>query len=86
MTGKRMEPRDGVSKKSLPELAEMCRHVARNHSSTYTQSDTAHRLRVTWVRLGNGPHDDKIEAEKESLKKRMVEFLSGVPAWMMSGV
>lgn len=81
-----METREGISKKSLSELAEMCRMVARNHSSTYTQSDRAHRLRVEWVQLGIGPHNDKLEAEQESLKKRMVEFLSGVPAWMLSGV
>ena len=80
-----MEPRDGISKKSLPELAEMCGNVA-SHSADPRQSDTAHALRAEWVRLSFKPHDDKMEADQESLKNRMVEFLSGVPAWMMSGV
>jgi hypothetical protein len=40
-----------------------------------------------WIRLGldHIPGDGKKKAEA-SLSKRMLEFLSGVPAWMMSGL
>ena len=81
-----MDLRKNLQEQDLAGLAEMCRGVARNHSSTYTQSDTAHRLRVEWVRLSFMHHNDKTDADQESLRKRMVEFLSGVPAWMLSGV
>lgn len=69
----------------LPGLAELCGNVANNNSANQTQADTAHALRVEWVRLrrNHSPHDGK-EAEA-SLKKRMTEFLVGVPGWMMSG-
>ena len=87
-----MDRKDGIYGKNLNELdlaglAELCANVAHNLSVNYKQSDTAHALRVEWVRLGldRSLNSDKTEAEA-SLKKRMLEFLSGVPVWMMSGV
>ena len=86
-----MDRNDDVSQKPLHELdltalADRCANVARNVSAEPTQSDTAHALRVEWVRLGVSRfRDDKTEAEA-SLRNRMLEFLSGVPAWMLSGV
>ena len=70
----------------MAALAEMCANVARSHSADHKQSDTAHALRAEWVRLSVRFRDDKTEADQESLKNRMVEFLSGVPEWMLSGV
>jgi hypothetical protein len=42
---------------------------------------------VEWIRLDidRSLDGNKTEAEA-SLKKRMFEFLSGVPAWMLSGL
>ena len=84
--------RTGIYAKNLHELdlaglAELCGNVANNHSANQIQADTAHALRVQWVRLSiNGlPGDGKKEAEA-SLKKRMEEFLAGVPTWMWSGL
>jgi hypothetical protein len=67
----------------LSGLALLCANVAKHRSANRKQSDAAHALRVEWVRLDRSPHDDKVEAEEESLKKRMAEFLAGVPSWMM---
>lgn len=88
-----MDRKDGIYGKNLHELdlarlAELCANVAINRSANHTQTDTAHALRMEWIRLGlhHSPQDDKKEAQNESLKKRMLEFLSAVPGWMMSGV
>jgi len=68
----------------LTALADLCVNVARSVSTDFKQSDTAHKLQVEWIRLSL---DGAAKAEaKDSLKKRMVEFLSGVPRWMASGV
>jgi hypothetical protein len=87
-----MDREDGIYRKNLPEqdlteLAELCGNVARDVSANSKQSDTAHALRVEWARLGldRSLNSDKTEAEA-SLKERMMEFLDGIPAWMMSGV
>ena len=87
-----MDRKDGIYGKNLHELglaglAELCRNVAGNCSANQMQADTAHGLRVEWVRLGldRSLNTDKTEAEA-SLKKRMMDFLNGIPAWMMSGV
>jgi hypothetical protein len=82
-----MAPRDGnrpnLQEKDLAGLADLCLNVARNLSDDKL-SETAHALRVEWVRLSLRPRDDgKLEADKESLRKRMTEFLSGVPTWML---
>ena len=68
----------------LAGLSQFCANVAINRSANSTQSDTARKLRAEWVQLDIRFLDDKTEAEA-SLKKRMTEFLVGVPAWMMSG-
>lgn len=85
-----MDLKDGIYSRKLQEqdmagLAEMCGNVARTRSADDRQSETAHKLRAEWVRVECRRHDDRTESEKESLKKRMVEFLSGVPEWMLSG-
>ena len=85
-----MDRKENVYRKSLYEqdlqgLAELCANVAINRSAGQTHADTAHALRVEWVRLRLNHSDDGKEAEA-SLKKRMREFLVGVPGWMMSGV
>ena len=71
----------------LSGLALLCANVAKNRSADRKQSDAAHALRVEWVQmqLDRSPHDDKVEAEEKSLKKRMAEFLAGVPTWMLRG-
>jgi hypothetical protein len=87
-----MAREDDVYRKHLHEqdlagLAELCGNVARHLSADYRQSQAAHALRVEWLQLRfNGSlNGDKTEAEK-SLKKRMTEFLSGVPTWMLRGL
>jgi hypothetical protein len=74
-----------LDEQGLAGLAELCTNVARNLSANSKQSDTAHVLRVEWLRLSHSLDGARIEAEA-SLKKRMFEFLSGVPAWMLSGL
>jgi len=71
----------------LTGLADLCANVARHRSADSKQSDKAHALRVEWVRLSldRSVNGDKTEAEAY-LKKRMVEFLAGVPSWMLSGL
>ena len=89
-----MDRNDGIYGKNLHELnfaglAELCANVAINRSANHTQSDTAHALRVEWVRLNLDYSHDGKDGKKEaeaSLKKRMLEFLIGVPGWMMSGL
>jgi hypothetical protein len=49
------------------------------NSADNRQLDIAHGLRAEWVRLEVRYRDDKTEAERDSLKKRMVEFLATVP-------
>jgi hypothetical protein len=77
--------RKNLQEQDLTRLAELCANVAKN-SSDNKQSGTAYALRVEWVRLNldRSPRDDKTEAKKQALKKRMAEFLAGVPGWMMS--
>jgi hypothetical protein len=76
-----------LHEQNLTRLAELCANVA-NNSSDNKQSGTAYALRVEWVRLhlDRSPSDDKAEAKQQALKKRMAEFLAGVPSWMMSGL
>lgn len=86
-----MDRKDGIYGKNLYELdlaglAELCGNVAHSHSAHHKQSDTAHALRAEWVQLEVRFRDDKRETEEASLRKRMLEFLVGVPAWMMSGI
>jgi hypothetical protein len=71
----------------LTGLTELCGNVAHNLSANSRQSDIAHSLRVEYVRLHLDRSLDggKSEAE-ESLRQRMLEFLAGVPAWILSGV
>jgi hypothetical protein len=86
-----MDREDNICRKNLNELdltglGELCANVARNVFANSKQSATAHVLRMEWVRLilDRLMNGDKTEA-KESLKKRMGEFLAGVPSWMLSG-
>jgi hypothetical protein len=71
----------------LAGLAELCANVARNVSADSKQTDSAHALHVEWIQLGlkHSLDHGHTEAEK-SLKKRMVEFLAGVPTWMSKGL
>ena len=83
--------RNNIYRKPLHEqdligLAEMCANVGWHSSADYKQSDIAHSLRVEWVRLRLDRSLDGGKAQpEESLKKRMLEFLTGVPTWMLSG-
>jgi hypothetical protein len=71
----------------LTGLAELCANVARSVSADYRVSDTAHALRMEWVRLGLSPSQDGDTTEApNSLKNRMEEFLAGVPSWMLRGL
>jgi hypothetical protein len=84
--------RDAIYRKPLHELdltglAELCANVARHVSADTKQSDMAHALRMEWLQLGVKHSLDHGETEPEkSLKKRMVEFLAGVPTWMSKGL
>ena len=84
-----MALRKSLQEHDIAELGEMWGNVARNQSTDHRQSDTAYALRSEWVRLSlraRYEKDFKADADQESLKNRMAEFLSGVPAWMLSGV
>jgi hypothetical protein len=86
-----MDRTDDIYGKNLHEidlagLAELCGNVVNNHSADQIQADTAHGLRAEWVRLEVRFRDDKRETEEASLRKRMLEFLVGVPGWMLAGV
>lgn len=71
----------------LTGLAELCTNVAHNVSADRNQSDTAHALRIEWVRLGlDGSLDHGTTEAEQSLRKRMIEFLAEVPAWMSRGM
>jgi hypothetical protein len=55
----------------LRALADLCANVARNVSADSKQSDTAHALRVEWVRLGFITSQDGDTTEiANSLKNR----------------
>ena len=76
-----------LHEQDLTELAELCTNVAHNVSADSKQSDTAHTLRVEWVRLGLDHLLDQGTTDVEmSLRKRMIEFLAEVPMWMSSGL
>jgi hypothetical protein len=82
---------DSIYRKDLHEqdlsgLAQLCANIASSRSATRPQSDRAHVLRVEWVRFNGSPKNSKTEAEIESLKKRMLDFLAAVPAWMWAGL
>jgi hypothetical protein len=47
------------------------------------QSDTAHALRMQWIQICL---DHASEADKQALKKGMVDFLTDIPVWMRSGL
>ena len=71
----------------LTALAQLCENVARSGSANPEQWKEAHTLRVEWIRLNlkGWPGDSDSKAENESLRKRMVQFLVGIPGWMMNG-
>ncbi len=69
-----------LERKNLTELVVLCGKVAAMASADKGIVETAHALRLEWVRLQQSLHpalkeQQKIETQKESLKKRMVEFL-----------
>ena len=84
--------RDAIYRKplhelDLTELAELCTNVARHSSANRNQTDAAHALRQEWVQLGLKHLLDHGHTEpEESLRKRMLEFLAGVPTWMVKGL
>jgi hypothetical protein len=87
-----MDREDSIYQRPLHEqdltgLAELCANVANNLSANSKQSDTAHALRMEWVRLSlDGSLDHGMTEVEKSLQKRMTEFLAGVPSWMLSGL
>lgn len=75
-----MPSAEKLEHKNLTELAVLCGKVAAIPSADKGIVETAHALRLEWVRLQQSLHpslseQQKIEAQQESLKKRMVEFL-----------
>jgi hypothetical protein len=79
--------RKPLYRQDLAGLAELCTNVAHNLSANSKQSDTAHALRVEWLRLSLDRSLDGARAEAEnSLKKRLIEFLAEVPTWMSKGL
>jgi hypothetical protein len=79
--------RQNLDEQDLAALAELCGNVAISRSADHTQSETAHKLRMEWfrLRLDGSLNGGKTEAEV-SLRRRMLEFLAVVPAWILSGV
>ena len=76
-----------LHEQDLMGLDELCANVARNVSADPKQSDIAHALRMEWLRLRLHTSLDGVSAEAEGfLKKRMVEFLAGVPTWVSRGL
>jgi hypothetical protein len=75
-----------LQEQDLTGLAELCANVARN-CRRFQTIGYAHSLRVECVRLrlDRSLNGGTTEVEK-SLKKRLGEFLAGVPSWMLSGV
>lgn len=79
--------RKPLHEQNLTGLAELCSNVAHNLSANSKQSDTAHALRLEWVRLGlDHLLDHGTTDAEQSLRKRMIEFLAEVPTWMSSGL
>lgn len=68
---------------SLESLAELCGNVAHSPSVTHEQWETAHRLRMEYLRLTLGREKAADEQKLQSVRKGMVEFLSGLPGWML---
>jgi hypothetical protein len=87
MDRKHNPDRTNLHELDLTELTHLCVNVSINRSANPTQTDTAHALRMEGIQLSldHSLRDGKNETEA-SLRERMVEFLSGVPAWMLSGV
>jgi hypothetical protein len=90
-TGNPLDHKDNLYHKDLgdhdlSELAELCANVARNLCTDHMQSNTAFILRQEWIRLDLDHllEGGKTDAEK-FLKRRMLEFLAGVPTWMLAG-
>ena len=68
----------------LTELAVLCQHVS-DDPSHYTEAGAAEaaKLKLHWVALQRSPsvslkEEQEMERNKAELKKRMVEFLTGV--------
>jgi Tfp pilus assembly protein PilV len=74
--------RKKISEVGLTGLAELCGNVAHNRAASRTQADTAYSLRAQWLLMSL---DHATESDKESLKKRMADFLADIPAWMRNG-
>lgn len=68
---------------SLESLGDLCGNVAHSPSVTHEQWETAYRLRTEYLRLTLGREKAADEQQLESLKKGIVEFLSGLPSWML---
>jgi hypothetical protein len=71
----------------LVDLAVMCGNVADNPSADSVTAEKARGFKRDWVLLiakeTPPPNElktrEEIERQKESLKKRMIEFLAGTP-------
>jgi hypothetical protein len=78
-----MPKREVLREKPLPELATLCERVALDRSCESHVSDYARVLRVEWMLLMASDSPPVLELHKQmekqraSLKKRMVDFLSG---------
>jgi len=71
-----------LERRNLTDLAVLCQQVADSPSADSVTAEKARVLKLEWVSLQTPPHpvlkeQEKIEAKKESLKKRMAEFLAG---------
>lgn len=79
--------RNPLHEQDLKGLADLCANVARNPVADRKQGSTAYALRVEWVRLRLEGSLDGGETEAEtSLRKRMIEFLGGVPSSIVNGL
>jgi hypothetical protein len=65
------------------ELAVLCQRVADNPGAYLAEaSGEASKLKLEWAKLQSQPHPHyavqrKIEQQKDHLRRRMIEFLTG---------
>jgi hypothetical protein len=84
-SGFRWSERQELERKNLTDLAVLCGKVADSRSTDSGTARKARELKQEWALLiAQEPHpvleeQKKIEAQKESLRKRMVDFLAVVP-------
>ncbi len=81
-----MPTKEELERRNLTDLAVLCGEVADNPSADADTAEKAWQLKREWLVVTEREtppppslkENQQIEAEKEALRKRMVEFLAGV--------